>query len=51
MTLDQWNLALKQLGSNAYNIICTANLWAAGAPADLLAETYTTGGINQGTIA
>lgn len=51
MTLDQWNLALKQLGSNAYNIICIANLWAAGAPADLLAETYTTGGINQGTIA
>lgn len=43
MTQDQWNYAIEQLGANAYSIICIANLWASGAPADLLAETFTTG--------
>jgi formylmethanofuran dehydrogenase subunit E-like metal-binding protein len=51
MTQDQWNYAIEQLGANAYSIICIANLWASGAPADLLAETFTTGNINAGTIA
>ena len=51
MTQDQWNYALSQLGANAYNIISIANLWANGAPADLMAETFTTEGINSGTIA
>jgi formylmethanofuran dehydrogenase subunit E-like metal-binding protein len=51
MTQEQWNYALSQLGANAYNIIGIANLWANGAPADLMAETFTTEGINSGTIA
>lgn len=48
---DQFMAAIAALGNNGFNLANIANLWAAGAPADLLAETYTTGTINQGTIA
>jgi len=48
---EQFQAAIAFLGSNGFDLANIANLWAAGAPADLLAETYTSGGINQGTIA
>mgnify|MGYP000843892493 CR=1 FL=1 len=51
MTKDQWNYALEQLGDNAYSIIAIANLWAAGAPADLMASTYNSGTINAGILS
>ena len=51
MTQTQWNYAMQQLGSNAFNLMNIANLWAKGAPADLMALTYTNGGLNQNTIA
>lgn len=47
----QFQAAISALGSNGFDLANIANLWAAGAPADLLAETYTTGSINPGTIA
>jgi len=50
MSQDAWNYALQQLGNNAYNIMAIANLWAQGAPADLLATTYSTGTIGQGNM-
>lgn len=50
--LDQttFNNNIAALGSDGFAIANIANLWAAGAPADLMATTYTTGNINQGTI-
>lgn len=50
--LDQttFNNNIATLGSDGFAIANIANLWAAGAPADLMATTYTTGNINQGTI-
>jgi len=44
---EQFQAAIAALGDNGFNIAAIANLWAAGAPADLLATTYTTGIINQ----
>lgn len=50
MSQEAWNYATQQLGNNAYNIMAIANLWAQGAPADLLATTYSTGTIGQGNM-
>lgn len=50
MSQDAWKYATQQLGDNAYNIMAIANLWAQGAPADLLATTYSTGTIGQGNM-
>lgn len=46
----QFQAAIATLGSNGFTIANIANLWAAGAPADLMASTFTTGNINQGTM-
>jgi formylmethanofuran dehydrogenase subunit E-like metal-binding protein len=43
--------AIAALGSNGFAIANIANLWKAGAPADLMAMTFTNGNINQGTIS
>lgn len=43
--------AIAALGSNGFAIANIANLWKAGAPADLMALTFTNGNINQGTIS
>jgi formylmethanofuran dehydrogenase subunit E-like metal-binding protein len=51
MTQEQWNYALQELGENAYNLIAIANLWAAGAPADLMATTYNTGTIDASIMS
>jgi len=51
MTESQWNYALQELGDNAYNIIVIANLWAAGAPTDLMATTYSTKTIDAGIMS
>lgn len=51
MTQEQWNYALQELGENAYDLIAIANLWAAGAPADLLATTYNTGTIDASIMS
>ena len=49
-TQQDFQKAIAALGSNGFAIANIANLWAAGAPADLMASTFTTGNINQGTI-
>jgi formylmethanofuran dehydrogenase subunit E-like metal-binding protein len=46
----QLQQAIQALGSNGYDLVAIANLWAQGAPADLLATTYSTGTVNQGTL-
>lgn len=51
MTQGEWNDALQGLGENAYNLIAIANLWAAGAPANLLATTYNTGTIDASIMS
>ena len=43
--------SITALGSNGFAIANIANLWKAGAPADLMAMTFTNKNINQGTIA
>lgn len=43
--------AITKLGSKGYNLAAIANLWAAGAPADLLITTYTTRAITPETIS
>lgn len=50
MSQEAWNYAIQQLGNNAYDIMAIANLWAQGAPADLLATTYSTKTIGQGNM-
>ncbi len=47
----QFQAAIAALGSNGFDLANIANLWAAGAPADLMALTFTNGEINQGSIA
>ncbi|MCE5213147.1 MAG: chitobiase/beta-hexosaminidase C-terminal domain-containing protein [Methanobacterium sp.] len=49
-TTSKFKKAITDLGSNGFKIVNIANLWANGAPADLMALTYTNGAINQGTI-
>ncbi len=43
--------SIAALGTNGFAIANIANLWKAGAPADLMAMTFTNGNINQGTIS
>ena len=49
-TSANFQKAIATLGSNGYNTAAIANLWAAGAPADLLATTYTAGTITSGAM-
>src|SRR5690606_38436350 len=49
-TSANFQKAITTLGSNGYNTAAIANLWANGAPADLLATTYTAGTVNQGSM-
>lgn len=43
--------AINTIGSNGFAVANIANLWKAGAPADLMAMTFTNRNINQNTIA
>lgn len=53
-----WNIGTNQnsaqlqaaINALGYNLVAIANLWAQGAPADLLAGTYTAGTVNEGTL-
>jgi formylmethanofuran dehydrogenase subunit E-like metal-binding protein len=54
-----WNIGANQnstqlkpaIDALGFNLVAIANLWAAGAPADLMAGTFTTGNIDAATIS
>jgi Protein containing a metal-binding domain shared with formylmethanofuran dehydrogenase subunit E len=49
MAESNWNTIIAALGKNAYDIVGIANLWAYGAPSDLL-KVAGTSGVSEGLL-
>jgi len=49
MAESNWNTIIAALGNNAFDIVAIANLWANGAPSDLL-KIAGTSGVSEGLL-